>query len=151
MSDHRSGPASQQQHALLEVLHVVEALDALDGGAALGARAPEPEPDTIRQFAPQLADQGHGIGRRFHQNPGIPHYADAHAGRFVLEPGMCFTIEPMINVGKPGCLIDRRDGWTARTVDGKLSAQFEHTILMTESGPEVLTRTKNGPQPGHTF
>lgn len=95
--------------------------------------------------------QGHGIGKKFHQEPGVSHYPDHVGGSFVLEPGVCFTIEPMINVGHKGCRIDRKDGWTARTVDGKLSAQFEHTLLMTESGVEILTKTEHGPQPGFTF
>lgn len=94
--------------------------------------------------------QGHGIGRRFHQEPGIPHYP--HPGyRKRIEPGMCFTIEPMINEGVHKTVLDPTDGWTVRTADGKLSAQFEHTILMTEEGPEILTQTQNGPQPGHQF
>lgn len=95
--------------------------------------------------------QGHGIGRKFHQDPGIPHYPDHHYGEFVIKPGMCFTIEPMINAGKPGTRIDRRDGWTARTEDGKLSAQFEHTLLMTEDGPEALTLTEKGPRAGFRY
>jgi methionyl aminopeptidase len=64
---------------------------------------------------------------------------------------MCFTIEPMINVGVRYGVTDRRDGWTVRTKDGKLSAQFEHSILMTETGPEILTPTQRGPQRGHKF
>lgn len=99
----------------------------------------------VRQFI------GHGIGRRFHQDPQIPHYPHAQLGAFVIQPGMCFTIEPMINAGKVDVVIDQQDGWTARTVDGKLSAQFEHTILMTENGPEILTLTKDGPQKGYKF
>jgi methionyl aminopeptidase len=95
--------------------------------------------------------QGHGIGQTFHSEPGVPHYPEPSLGRFVIEPGMCFTIEPMINVGVKGCRVDKRDGWTARTSDGKLSAQFEHTLLMTEEGVEILTPTENGPRPGHTF
>ncbi len=94
--------------------------------------------------------QGHGIGRRFHQPPDIPHYPrPRNATR--IEPGVCFTIEPMINAGDWRTRRDPRDGWTVRTWDGKLSAQFEHTILMTEQGPEVLTLTQHGPQPGHQF
>jgi len=104
-----------------------------------------------RGYSVVEAFQGHGIGKRFHQDPGIPHYPDPHAGRFVIEPGMCFTIEPMINVGSKDQVTDRRDGWTARTVDGKLSAQFEHTLLMTETGIEILTKTEQGPEPGHRF
>lgn len=95
--------------------------------------------------------QGHGLGRSFHQDPGIPHFPDARYKRDALRPGTCFTIEPMINEGHHGTEVDRTDGWTARTSDRKLSAQFEHTILMTEEGPEVLTLTKDGPQRGHKF
>lgn len=94
--------------------------------------------------------QGHGIGREFHQDPGIPHYPQrGYVAR--LEPGMCFTIEPMINAGTWRTVVDPVDRWTVRTKDGKLSAQFEHTILMTETGPEILTQTEHGPRPGHKF
>ena len=95
--------------------------------------------------------QGHGIGRQFHQRPHVPHFPDRYHGQQVLEPGMCFTIEPMINQGSKRTVLDRKDGWTVYTADGKLSAQFEHTILMTERGPEVLTSTKRGPARGHRF
>ncbi|MEQ8767320.1 MAG: type I methionyl aminopeptidase, partial [Planctomycetota bacterium] len=61
------------------------------------------------------------------------------------------TIEPMINAGTWKVLLDRTDGWTVRTADGRLSAQFEHTILMTEDGPEILTQPKHGPKKGHRF
>ncbi len=91
--------------------------------------------------------QGHGLGRRFHQKPDIHHF-EQQGDRTRIEPGVCFTIEPMINVGQWRTRGDDPDGWTVRTVDGKLSAQFEHSILMTETGPEVLTLTKDGPQEG---
>ncbi len=94
---------------------------------------------------------GHGLGRQFHQKPNIPHVPSAASRRQRLEPGLCFTIEPMINGGTKDSVADAKDGWTIRTKDGKLSAQFEHTILMTEEGPEVLTLTKKGPKPGHKF
>ena len=94
---------------------------------------------------------GHGLGQSFHQEPSIPHYPDPRFNRIALDPGICFTIEPMINVGRFQGIIDPLDGWTVRTIDSKLSAQFEHTILMTEDGPEILTLTQNGPQPGHQF
>jgi methionyl aminopeptidase len=94
---------------------------------------------------------GHGIGMNFHQLPNIPHVVTRESKRQKLEPGMCFTIEPMINAGTVNSQLDRKDGWTVRTADGKPSAQFEHTILMTERGPEILTRTQHGPQPGHKF
>ncbi|MFK7776605.1 MAG: type I methionyl aminopeptidase [Gimesia sp.] len=99
----------------------------------------------VRQY------QGHGIGREFHTDPGIPHYPVASSERDLLLPGMCFTIEPMLNVGSWKTVEDQSDGWTVRTKDNKLSAQFEHTILMTEEGPEILTLTKEGPQAGHQF
>ncbi|MGE0708688.1 MAG: type I methionyl aminopeptidase [Planctomycetota bacterium] len=104
-----------------------------------------------RGYSVVEAFQGHGIGRTFHTDPGVPHYPEPQTGGFVLEPGMCFTIEPMINVGTKKHRLDQTDGWTARTADGKLSAQFEHTLLMTEQGVEMLTRTELGPQPGHRF
>ena len=95
--------------------------------------------------------QGHGIGREFHQEPGVPHFPHPKSRWDVLKPGVCFTIEPMLNLGKRDTVLDRKDGWTVRTRDAKLSAQFEHTILMTEEGPEVLTLTSDGPQEGHKF
>ena len=94
---------------------------------------------------------GHGIGRNFHQRPNIPHVPNRQSRREYLFPGMCFTIEPMINVGTPAGVCDKHDGWTVRTKDGKLSAQFEHTILMNEDGPEILTMTNDGPKQGHKF
>lgn len=81
---------------------------------------------------------GHGVGVRFHEDPQVDHVAKRNTGP-ILRPGMTFTIEPMINAGKARCKVDKKDGWTARTIDGKLSAQFEHTILITEKGCEALT------------
>ncbi|MEZ6045316.1 MAG: type I methionyl aminopeptidase [Planctomycetaceae bacterium] len=95
--------------------------------------------------------QGHGLGRSFHQDPGVPHYPTESAKRDALRPGTCFTIEPMINEGNFATELDPIDHWTVRTIDRKLTAQFEHTILMTEEGPEILTLTKDGPQEGHQF
>lgn len=81
---------------------------------------------------------GHGVGVEFHEEPQVDHSSRRNTGSF-MKPGMTFTIEPMINVGRPGTVVDKNDNWTARTVDKKLSAQFEHTILVTETGYEVLT------------
>jgi methionyl aminopeptidase len=94
---------------------------------------------------------GHGVGKKFHQEPTIPHVPTAEARRQRLSPGVSFTIEPMINVGVPDGDVDPVDGWTVRTKDRKLSAQFEHTVLMGQEGPEVLTLTQLGPQRGHRF
>ncbi len=95
--------------------------------------------------------QGHGIGRDFHQEPGVPHFPSLTSNRDLIRPGTCFTIEPMLNIGSWKTRVDKKDKWTVRTIDGALSAQFEHTILMTETGPEILTITKDGPQEGHKF
>jgi methionyl aminopeptidase len=81
---------------------------------------------------------GHGVGLKFHEDPEVSHIAEQNTGP-LLKPGMIFTIEPMINAGKARCKVDRKDGWTARTIDGKLSAQYEHTVLITETGYEALT------------
>ena len=95
--------------------------------------------------------QGHGLGRKFHQAPDVPHYPDTRIRYDNLPVGVCFTIEPMINLGTWKTDLDRSDGWTVRTKDRKLSAQFEHTLLMTDEGPEILTVTQDGPQKGHRF
>lgn len=81
---------------------------------------------------------GHGVGLNFHEPPNISHSALSVNGPKML-PGWVFTIEPMINLGVPNTLINETDGWTVRTADGKLSAQFEHTILVTKNGYEILT------------
>ncbi len=109
----------------------------------------------VKQFGFEVVRdfQGHGIGRNFHQEPGVPHFwfKGTKSGSQVIRPGMCFTIEPMINEGTWKTVVDKFDNWTVRTLDNKLSAQFEHTILMTDTGPEVLTATKDGPQENHKF
>lgn len=94
---------------------------------------------------------GHGVGKKFHQDPTISHVPTPEGRRQRLAPGVSFTVEPMINIGVADGIQDAKDGWTVRTKDGKLSAQFEHTILMTNEGPEILTLTKQGPQKGHKF
>ena len=81
---------------------------------------------------------GHGIGRNFHESPQILHYGIRNTG-MKLEEGMTFTIEPMINLGGYEVVTSRIDGWTVTTKDRSLSAQWEHTILVTETGHEILT------------
>ena len=80
---------------------------------------------------------GHGIGRQLHEDPQIPNYGPPGRGP-LLKPGMTFAIEPMVNAGLPGVKV-LEDGWTAVTVDGRRSAHFEHTIAITDNGPEILT------------
>lgn len=83
---------------------------------------------------------GHGIGLKFHEDPFVFHY-DHPQGDIVLKPGMIFTVEPMINASTDWhVVVDKKDGWTVRTRDGSLSCQFEHTILITSNGCEVLTK-----------
>jgi methionyl aminopeptidase len=86
----------------------------------------------VREFA------GHGIGKALHENPWIPNYGKPGRGPRLL-PGMVFAIEPMVTAGSAEVLM-LDDEWTAVTVDGSMAAHFEHTILITEEGPEVLTR-----------
>ena len=117
----------------------------LDIGTAISKFGMERRVGVVETF------QGHGIGRRFHQDPGIPHTPLREARNRVLTPGVCFTVEPMINAGSKETEGPLADGWTVITKDRSLSAQFEHQILMTESGPEILTLTKDGPQEGHRF
>ncbi len=84
---------------------------------------------------------GHGIGEKFHEEPQVLHYGKANTG-LKLEAGMIFTIEPMINVGKRNVKL-LKDGWTVVSKDRSLSAQWEHTILVTETGHEILTLRKD--------
>jgi methionyl aminopeptidase len=86
---------------------------------------------------------GHGVGKEFHGLPHIPHYGKKGTG-VKLEEGMIFTIEPMLNVGKPDVIISRLNGWTATTRDKSLSAQFEHSIGVTKDGFEIFTLSKKG-------
>lgn len=86
----------------------------------------------VREFV------GHGVGRRMHEDPQVPNYVDARC-RQILRPGMTLAIEPMVNAGKAAVRV-LDDGWTAVTRDGSLSAHFEHTVLVTDAAPEILTR-----------
>ena len=80
---------------------------------------------------------GHGIGVEFHEEPQIVHYKNNDKDKMV--EGMCFTIEPMVNLGRANTLLDKEDNWTVYTLDGKKSAQWEHTIVVTRTGCEILT------------
>ncbi|MGP5201569.1 type I methionyl aminopeptidase [Psychrobacter aquimaris] len=102
-----------------------------DVGHAIQSHAEQYGYSVVREYC------GHGIGREMHEQPEVLHYGRAGAG-LVLEQGMTFTIEPMINQGKAKVKI-KKDGWTVVTADKKLSAQWEHTIAVTADGYEVLT------------
>jgi len=102
-----------------------------DIGAAIQKYAENAGFSVVREFC------GHGIGRKFHEDPQVLHYGKAGTG-IELKPGMIFTVEPMINAGK-AAIKEMGDGWTIVTKDRSLSAQWEHTILVTETGYEALT------------
>lgn len=107
-----------------------------DIGAAIQAHAERQRYGVVREFC------GHGLGRLFHDAPEVVHAGRAGTGP-ELKPGMFFTIEPMINLGKPGVKV-LEDGWTAVTRDRSLSAQFEHSIGITETGVEIFTKSPGG-------
>lgn len=104
-------------------------------GAAIQQHAETANFSVVREYC------GHGIGRYFHEDPQVLHYGSPGCGT-VLASGMTFTIEPMVNVGTYHTKL-LPDGWTVVTKDHKLSAQWEHTILVTDDGHEVLTKRKN--------
>jgi len=108
-----------------------------DIGAAIQKHAEGNGFSVVREFC------GHGIGRNFHEDPQVLHYGKAGNG-IELMPGMVFTIEPMINAGK-AAISELSDGWTIVTKDRSLSAQWEHTIAVTETGYEVLTLSDGSP------
>ena len=83
---------------------------------------------------------GHGIGQQMHEEPNVPNHGRPGTG-MLIEPGMCFAIEPMFNLGGDDVFVEE-DGWTVRTSDGSLSAHFENTIAVTENGPDVLTELR---------
>jgi len=101
-------------------------------GSAISEYAETKGYGVVHQFC------GHGVGLKFHEPPQIPHKCNPNSGVKMI-PGMIFTIEPMINIGRPEAVISETDRWTATTIDGELSAQAEHTILVTEDGHEILT------------
>jgi len=103
-----------------------------DIGHAIQSLAEKEGFSVVRQFV------GHGIGQRIHEDPVIPHFGRPGTG-LRLEEGMVITIEPMLNMGDWQVKIDS-NGWTARTVDGQWSAQYEHTVAITSDGPQILTK-----------
>jgi methionyl aminopeptidase len=105
-----------------------------DIGAVIQEHAEKHNYSVVQEYC------GHGIGEKFHEEPQVLHYGKAGTG-MTLEAGMTFTIEPMINVGKRHVKL-MKDGWTVVSKDRSLSAQWEHTILVTETGHEILTLRK---------
>lgn len=103
-----------------------------DVGAAIQRYVERAGFSVVREYA------GHGVGRRLHEEPQVPNFGRRGTG-LVLRPGTTLAIEPMVNMGRPDVVVDR-DGWTVRTADGRPSAHFEHTVAVTETGADVLTR-----------
>ncbi|MDX1733403.1 MAG: type I methionyl aminopeptidase [Halioglobus sp.] len=133
-------PAHAQRLIAVTQECLYRALEVVRPGATLGdighviqTHAEKNYYSVVREYC------GHGIGRVFHEDPQVLHYGRKGTG-LVLEPGMTFTIEPMINAGKRHTRLNKKDGWTVTTADGRLSAQWEHTIAVTDDGCEVLTR-----------
>lgn len=103
-----------------------------DIGAAIQRHAEKNGYSVVRDFC------GHGIGLKFHEEPDVEHYGKKGKG-MLLVPGMVFTIEPMVNMGTYDIFIDEADEWTVCTEDGLPSAQWEHTLVITETGSEILS------------
>lgn len=125
---------------LVELTHeaMIKGIQAIRPGAKLGdiGHAIQQLVEANR-FSVVREYCGHGIGRGFHEEPQVLHYGQPGTS-IELVPGMCFTVEPMVNAGKPG-IRELPDAWTVVTKDHSLSAQWEHTVLVTEDGFEVLT------------
>lgn len=120
------------QECLYSAIQIVKpGIRVGDIGAIIQKRAESNRYSIVREFC------GHGIGQEMWEEPQIPHFGNPNTGE-ILEAGMTFTIEPMLNLGTPS-IKTLPDRWTVVTKDRKLSAQWEHTILVTESGFEVLT------------
>ena len=132
-------PSAEARHVVETARRALQAgIDAVRHGGRLGDVGAAIDALARREGCAVVTDYGgHGIGRKMHLPPHVHHVAEAGTGP-ILRPGMAFTIEPMINLGGPAVRL-LPDGWTVVTADGSLSAQFEHTILITERGPEVLT------------
>ena len=139
------GEASDKAKHLVKVTAqaMLRGIDACRPGNHLRKIAEAIEPyvqslgcSVVRQYT------GHGIGRAFHEeNFSVYHHRADDGNDVILEPGMTFTVEPMINLGGWQVVTDQRDHWTVRTKDGSLSAQFEHTVLVTDTTPDILTLT----------
>ncbi len=134
------GTVDEEKQLVVDVAHesMMRAIKILKPGVKLFEIG-----DAIESYATSKgcsvvnAFVSHGVGLHFHEEPQIPHHYNKLP--LPLEEGMTFTVEPMINAGVRDAVIDRHDGWTATTADGKPSAQWEHTVVITSDGYEILT------------
>ena len=138
------GDVSPEARRLVEVTAnaMIEAITAVAPNVSF-ARIGDLIEDYVhaRRYSVVVDFTGHGLGKAFHEDPPIYHFKNSETRPYLMAPGMTFTIEPMINEGTWKVEVDPLDGWTVRTLDRKLSAQFEHTVLVTENGFEILTLT----------
>lgn len=137
------GTISKAHQQLLDVTEqaLMVALEAAKVGGPVGQIGAAVEA-FIRPYGYGIVEEftGHGVGRELHEEPAIPNFGDPNEGP-VLKPGMTLAIEPMINLGTKRVNV-LQDGWTAVTADRQVSAHFEHTVVLTESGYDILTTTK---------
>jgi methionyl aminopeptidase len=147
-----AGPPRRKAERLVEITYeaMMRGIAAVKPGATLGdigfaiqSYVEAERCSVVRDFC------GHGLGKIFHDAPNILHFGRRGEG-MVLKPGMFFTIEPMVNAGAPGVKV-LADGWTAVTKDKQLSAQFEHSVGVTETGVEIFTSSRNSTETPHTF
>lgn len=138
------GTVSDEAHNLVSLTAraLIKGIESVKPGEPLEAIGNAIEPfvnsygcSVVRQYT------GHGIGKSFHEFFSVYHHIGTNTKNIVMQPGMTFTIEPMVNTGNYKVITDSVDGWTVRTKDGSLSAQFEHTVLVTNSGADILTKT----------
>jgi methionyl aminopeptidase len=145
------GAVSKEARHLVSVAAraLIIGIDAVKPNARLSAIGAAIEPFVSAQGCSVVKQYtGHGIGAKFHEHFSVYHHVEPRVEDVVMLPGMTFTIEPMINLGGYLVTTDKKDGWTVRTYDGTLSAQFEHTVLVTACGAEVLTLTPSQREAG---
>jgi methionyl aminopeptidase len=136
------GDVSAEKMRLIEVTRdaLIKGIDEMRNGAPMGLMSQAIQQhaeghgfSVVREFV------GHGIGRRPHEEPAVPNYVDGDpTSGLQLRSGMVLAVEPMVNAGSYEVTIDRGDGWTARTRDGRPSAHFEYSVAVTDDGPRIL-------------
>jgi methionyl aminopeptidase len=146
------GDVPRKAQRLMDVTYegMMRGINAIKPGATLGdlghaiqSFAEGERTSVVREFC------GHGLGKVFHDSPNILHFGKPGQGE-ELRPGMIFTVEPMLNLGAPGVKI-LGDGWTAVTKDKSLSAQYEHSVGVTENGVQIFTKSPAGYDQPHAL
>ncbi len=146
------GPVKRKSMRLMDVTYqcMMRGIETVKPGARLGDIGAAIQEHAERQrYSVVEAFCGHGVGRVFHDAPNILHFGRRGQGE-VLQPGMIFTVEPMINLGRKDVAL-LADGWTAVTRDRSLTAQYEHSVGVTEDGCEIFTRSPTGLDSPHTL